>query len=187
LLVASLNGSPSFSDIWVQPIHRKKINMNRASIIAASLLLLWTLVPAAMAHTITSPHPGGGGSAGQSSAQVSPLDELHKLTALLNLTSEQQTKVDKCLKKQDAQVKVIQDKTTLTPAEKQTEITSVRTTTMTDIKGVLTPAQLAILKKSSIGPDGSGDPGNESGDTGSGGGNGAPTGSGAGGDGNSNP
>jgi len=111
-------------------------------LLAASLISI--AAPLAVAQSNDSPsnaQPSAQGNGGWHHGPPDPAQRTQELTKKLNLTSEQQTKVQEILQSEHSQMESLHQDTSLSQQDRLTKMTDMQKSTHAQIRALLDPTQ----------------------------------------------
>jgi len=97
------------------------------------------------AYSVAQDNPSGGQDArsanGQHRGGMNPADQTQRLTKELNLTSDQQTKVQSILEDQQKQMQALRQDTSSTPEDRRSKMMDIHKNTVSQVRAVLNDDQ----------------------------------------------
>jgi periplasmic protein CpxP/Spy len=114
----------------------KELHLMKKAIVCALLVLTIACCGTALYAQMQAPGPGGPNHMPPSADQ-----RLQHLTQMLNLTSDQQTKIKPILENETTQLQTMMSDTSITTDDKRSKMRSIRQNTISQINTVLTPEQ----------------------------------------------
>ena len=111
-------------------------------LLAASLISIAATFAAAQSNDSPSNNqPSAQGNAGWHHGPVDPAQRTQELTKKLNLTSEQQTKVQELLQSEHSQMESLHQGTSLSQQDRRTKMMDMQKSTHAQIRALLDPTQ----------------------------------------------
>ncbi len=117
--------------------------------LVAGNLIVWDIAARAQDTQTNTPPPAGQPGGPTARGMQSPT--LDRLSKLLNLTEDQKAKVKAVLDDRDQKVKGLRADTSLSPVDRRTKMTAIRSEVTAKMKEILTPDQFAKYQKSGPG------------------------------------
>ena len=117
--------------------------------LVAGNLIVWDIAARAQDTQTNTPPPAG--QPGGPTARGMRSATLDRLSKLLNLTEDQKAKVKAVLDDRDQKVKGLRADTSLSPVDRRTKMTAIRSEVTAKMKEILTPDQFAKYQKSGPG------------------------------------